>query len=218
MNLKLLHLLSFVFGLVLVACTHTTSQQAPSSKQKSTSKRTVAVAGPSPNLVTAKNKLDKKPPQKIIPEVLPPGDPQPEPPIPYPEPPGYFPDPMNPVPPVSFPKSIRDSIVFPFATASFGNTPDALNKYIDSKIASGMEWDYIKELGIEGKIFIRLVIDTKGKVREVTFLKFTDKELEILKSRLKNALLSMPNWTPAKNEVGESVVSEYTLPYRIQIE
>ena len=143
----------------------------------------------------------------------------PEPPFPDPEPPGYPPDPMDPVTPVSFPKTIRDSIVsFPSAAASFGNHPDELFKFIDYKIANSTEWSYLKELGYEGKIYIRLLIDTKGKVREVTFLKFTDPQLEILKSRLSNTLIAMPNWMPAKDEHGQSVVSEFTFPLRIQFE
>jgi hypothetical protein len=146
----------------------------------------------------------------------------PEPPFPYPEPidpPGYPPDPMDPVTPVSLPKTIRDSIVsFPSAAAFYGNHPDELFKFIDYKIANSTEWSYLKELGVDGKIYIRLLIDTKGKVREVTFLKFTDPQLEILKSRLKNTLIAMPNWMPAKDEHGQSVVSEFTFPLRIQFE
>jgi hypothetical protein len=102
--------------------------------------------------------------------------------------------------------------------ASFGVSIDDLMKYIDYKIANSMEWSYLKELGSEGKIYIRLLIDVKGKVREVTFLKFTDKQLEILKNRLNVAFLGMPNWTPAKNENGQNVVSEYTFPFRIQFD
>ena len=174
---------------------------------------------PNSNPVAAKNVVDKKLPQKIIPQVHPGVDPYPEPPIPYPEPPGYPPDPMDPVTPVSFPKTIRDSIVsFPYAAASYSNHPDELFKFIDYKIANSTEWSYLKELGVNGKIYIRLLIDTKGKVREVTFLKFTDPQLEILKSRLKNTLIAMPNWMPAKDEHGQSVVSEFTFPLRIQFE
>jgi hypothetical protein len=73
-------------------------------------------------------------------------------------------------------------------------------------------------LGIEGKIYIRLLIDIKGKVREVTFLKFTDKQLEILKNRLNLALLGMPNWNSAKDESGAAVVSEFTFPLRLQFD
>jgi hypothetical protein len=102
--------------------------------------------------------------------------------------------------------------------ASFGVSIDDLMKYIDYKIANSMEWSYLKELGIEGKIYIRLLIDVKGKVRDVTFLKFSDKELEILKNRLDTALRAMPNWSPAKEENGQSVVSEFIFPFRIQFE
>ncbi|MEY3086816.1 MAG: hypothetical protein RLZ93_738, partial [Bacteroidota bacterium] len=101
---------------------------------------------------------------------------------------------------------------------SYGVSVDDLLKYIDTKIRKGYEWDYLKEMGIEGKIYIRLLIDVKGKVREVTFLKFTDKQLEILRSRLNLALLDMPNWNPAKDQNGQNVVSEFTFPVRIQID
>ena len=155
---------------------------------------------------------------KIIPLIIPP-DPGPDP---YPiDPPGYISDPVITCvgPPDPLPKTIRDSIVnFPTMQASFGVSIDDLMKYIDYKIANSMEWSYLKELGIEGKIYIRLLIDVKGKVREVTFLKFTDKQLEILKNRLNVAFLGMPNWTPAKNENGQNVVSEYTFPFRIQFD
>lgn len=160
---------------------------------------------------------------KIIPQVLPPIDPGPGF-IPDPDPidpPGYISEPVITCvgPPDPLPKTIRDSIVnFPSMQATFGVSIDELLKYIDYKIANSMEWSYLKELGIEGKIYIRLLIDVKGKVREVNFLKFTENELEILKPRLITALLTMPNWTPAKNESGQNVVSEFTFPLRIQLD
>ena len=102
--------------------------------------------------------------------------------------------------------------------ASFGNNTTDIFKYIDEKIAVSKEWNYLRELGIEGKIYVRLLIDVNGKVREVTFLKFSDKELEMLKAGLKKALLAMPDWTPAKDEKGIAVVSEYTLPVRVSFQ
>jgi hypothetical protein len=166
-------------------------------------------------------KTEMKP--ELIPQVIPgPGylpDPYPDPwPI---DPPGYISEPVITCvgPPDPLPKTIRDSIVnFPTMQATFGVSIDELLKYIDYKIANSMEWSYLKELGIEGKIYIRLLIDVKGKVREVNFLKFSEKELEILKPRLITALLTMPNWTPAKNESGQNVVSEFTFPLRIQLD
>jgi hypothetical protein len=101
--------------------------------------------------------------------------------------------------------------------ASFGVSIDELLKYIDNKISNSYEWTYLRELGIEGKIYIRLLIDVKGKVREVTFLKFTEKQLEILKNRLNLDLLGMPNWNAAKDENGAAVVSEFTFPLRIEL-
>jgi hypothetical protein len=93
-----------------------------------------------------------------------------------------------------------------------------LLKYIDNKVKNSHEWNYLKELGIEGKIYIRLLIDVKGKVREVHLLKFSEKELEILKPRLITALLTMPNWNAAKDENGTAVVSEFTFPLRIELD
>ena len=159
---------------------------------------------------------------KILPVIIPP-DPGPGfLPDPYPiDPPGYISDPVITCvgPPDPLPKTIRDSIVnFPTMQASFGVSIDDLMKYIDYKIANSMEWSYLKELGIEGKIYIRLLIDAKGKVRDVSFLKFSDKELEILKNGLNTALRAMPNWTPAKEENGQSVVSEFIFPFRIQFD
>jgi hypothetical protein len=177
----------------------------------------------SPKKQLPSTRFKPEPEPKIIPQVLPPIDPEPYPivPGPYPDPPGYISDPVITCvgPPDPLPKTIRDSIVnFPTMQASFGVSIDDLMKYIDYKIANSMEWSYLKELGIEGKIYIRLLIDVKGKVREVTFLKFTDKQLEILKNRLNLAFLGMPNWTPAKNENGQNVVSEFTFPFWIQFE
>ena len=68
---------------------------------------------------------------------------------------------------------------------------------------------------MEGRIYVRLLIDVNGRVREITFLKFSQKELDILKGNLNIALLDMPLWSPAKDEKGTTVVSEYTLPIKV---
>jgi len=166
-------------------------------------------------------KAELKP--EFIPQVIPgPGylpDPYPDPhPI---DPPGYISEPVITCvgPPDPLPKTIRDSIVnFPTMQASFGVSIDELLKYIDNKIKNSYEWNYLRELGIDGKIYIRLLIDVKGKVREVNFLKFSEKELEILKPRLITALLTMSNWNAAKDENGTAVVSEFTFPLRIELD
>jgi hypothetical protein len=166
-------------------------------------------------------KAELKP--EFIPQVIPgPGylpDPYPDPwPI---DPPGYISEPVITCvgPPDPLPKTIRDSIVnFPTMQASFGISIDELLQYIDNKIKNSYEWNYLRELGIDGKIYIRLLIDVKGKVREVNCLKFSEKELEILKPRLITALLTMPNWNAAKDENGTAVVSEFTFPLRIKLD
>ena len=134
------------------------------------------------------------------------------------DPPGYISEPVITCvgPPEPLPKTIRDSIVnFPATMAFFGNNNNDIIKYIDNKIAGSMEWKYLRELGVEGKIYVRLLIDVNGKVRELTFLKFSDKELEMLKGNLNKILIDMPLWSPAKDEKGTAVVSEYTLPVRL---
>ncbi|MFM7644753.1 MAG: hypothetical protein ACKO5N_08205 [Sphingomonadales bacterium] len=154
------------------------------------------------------------------PEPLPPYDPyDPFDPVPYPiDPPGYIPEPA-PINQLSTPKTIRDSLVlFPAFVASFDKNTDAIYKYFDNKIAGTMEWKYLQEIGAEGKIFLRLLIDSRGQVREVTFLRFTSTELEILKPLLTKAALQMPHWTPAKNEQGEAVVCEVVHALRIGIQ
>ena len=155
----------------------------------------------------------------ILPEPvdpLPPYDPYA--PIEPPDPPGYISEPIDVILPPTSPKSIRDSIVnFPATPASFGSNFNDFNKYVDTKIAGTAEFQYLKEIGAEGRIFVRLIIDVNGKVRALDFLKFTSKETEILKGVLQKSLLAMPNWTPAKNEQGQAVVSELTLPIRIPL-
>lgn len=135
------------------------------------------------------------------------------------DPPGYIPEPINLELPPSPPKTLRDSIVnFPATMASFGNNTTDIFKNIDDKIAGSMEWNYLRELGVEGIIYVRLLIDVNGKVREVTFLKFSDKELEILKGKLNKALFAMPLWIPAKDDKAAAVVSEYTLSIRVSFQ
>lgn len=160
------------------------------------------------------------PKAQLKPEIIPPVPRPPFDPIePCPiDPPGYISEPVITCvgPPEPLPKTIRDSIVnFPATMAFFGNNNNDIINYIDNKIAGSMEWKYLRELGVEGKIYVRLLIDVNGKIREVTFLKFSVKELEMLKGNLNKVLLGMPLWSPAKDEKGTAVVSEYTLPVRL---
>jgi outer membrane biosynthesis protein TonB len=215
---------SFVFLVAiafLFAC-----EEAPKPPKRQLQKKSITASKKgTPKQTTSNNAPITQ--TKIIPLIIPP-DPGPDPdpgpgflPDPYPiDPPGF----LEPVvyidePPRALPMNILDSLVkFPSVLASFGAHPDELIKYMDAKIANQMEFKYLKELGIEGKIYIRLLIDAKGKVRDVTFLKFSDKELEILKNGLNTALRAMPDWTPAKEENGQNVVSEFIFPFRIQFE
>jgi hypothetical protein len=134
------------------------------------------------------------------------------------EPPGYISEPIDVLLPPTSPKSIRDSIVnFPATAAFYGSNVNDFNKYVDSKIAGTAVFQYLNEIGAEGRIYVRLLIDINGKIRAIDFLKFTTKDLEILRSPLQQILVSMPHWSPAKNEQGQAVVSELTLPIRIPL-
>ncbi|MFM6946462.1 MAG: hypothetical protein ACKOWW_04935 [Flavobacteriales bacterium] len=154
----------------------------------------------------------------IVPEPidpLPPYDPYD--PGPY-DLPGYIPEPIDVITPNDQTKTIRDSIVhFPATLASFGNDLNDIQKYIDANIAGTSAYQYLLEMGIEGRIYIRLLIDINGKIRALDFLKFTTNELEILKDPLQKTFLTMPNWSPAKDEQGKAVVSEFTMPIRLPL-
>lgn len=171
-----------------------------------------------PILSTKKYNSDTKP-IFIAPEPLPPYDPyDPYDPVPYPiDPPGYIPEP-EPISLTSTPKTIRDSLVlFPAKDPVFGKNYEDAGLFLGNILVITPEWKYLEEIGVEGKIYFRLLIDTKGQVRELTFLRFTSSELEILKPLLTKAALQMPLWIPAKNEQGEPVVSEVVYTLRIGI-
>lgn len=166
-------------------------------------------------LSTKKSKADVKPvfiaPEP--PEPLPPYDP-----LPYPiDPPGYIPEP-EPIGLQATPKTVRDSLVlFPVKDPVFGKNDEEAGLFLGNILVITPEWKYLEEIGVEGKIYFRLLIDTNGQVRELTFLRFTSSELEILKPKLTKAALQMPLWIPAKNEQGEPVVSEVLLVLRFGI-
>ncbi|MFM8596779.1 MAG: hypothetical protein ACKOBN_06780 [Flavobacteriales bacterium] len=173
---------------------------------------------PSPNKIKSKERKKHISPVFILPEPidpLPPYDPYD--PGPY-DPPGYIPEPSDVITPNAQTKTIRDSIVhFPTTLASFGNNINDIQKYIDANIAGTAAYQFLLEMGVEGRIYVRLLIDINGKIRALDFLKFTTNELEILKDPLQKSLLKMPNWSPAKDEQGQAVVSEFTIPIRLPL-
>lgn len=211
--------LFLVAAIFFCACQEKQNTVQRSKKNALTQQPEEKIRQTQPNL-TLKNQNSVVQPVFIAPELpepLPPYDPyDPYDPVPYPiDPPGYIPEP-EPMGLLAAPKTIRDSLVlFPAMLASFDNNTVAISNYFDDKIAGTMEWKYLREIGAEGKIYLRLLIDTKGKVREVIFLRFSLDELEILKPKLTKAALQMPAWTPAKDEQGGPVVSETVVPLRI---
>lgn len=196
-------------------------QESHNSKRRLMKKELHA---PTPSKTTkTKSKLILKNPNLgakpvfIAPEPRPPYDPYD--PVPYPiDPPGYIPEP-EPISLLSTPKTIRDSLVlFPVTNPVYGNSTEESALFIGNILETTPEWKYLEEIGIDGKIYFSVLIDTKGKVRELTFLRFTSSELEILKPQLTSAVRQMSLWTPAKNEQGEPVVSEVLLVFRFGIQ
>lgn len=211
--------LHFFFLLGCFVCSSCSEDNTSSRGQLHNRTTPVEKSQKQPTKTTLNDTLKIKKNQVVIPRIIPPSpcpiDPEPIDPYPF-EPdiqPEYFIRPECPPPP----QTIHDSVVrFPAQEASFGKSSQELIQYIEQNISGSAEWKHLYELGISGKIYIRILIDTKGRVRDITFLRFTDQELEIMSRPLQSVLLSMPNWLPAKDQHGQSVVSEFTFPLRIE--
>lgn len=213
-----------ILFMCIVACqengqTKTHSKIKAQKKFTKNNEQNLSSKAQTPNKIKPKEEKERFSCILILPEPvdpLPPYDPYA--PIEPPDPPGYISEPIDVLLPPTTPKSIRDSIVnFPATAAFYGSNINDFNKYVDSKIAGTAVFQYLKEIGAEGRIYVRLLIDINGKIRAIDFLKFTTKDLEIMRGPLQQILVSMPLWSPAKNEQGQAVVSELTLPIRIPL-
>ena len=157
---------------------------------------------------------------KLIPPISPPPiDPSdPIEPEPYPIDPlvdPFFIPPNCPPPPLHT-LTLRDSLVlFPSVEASFIYNSENALVYVSNKVADLPEFWFLIESDMVGKIYFSVLIDIKGKVREVKFLR-SHPNFKNLESQISKIALNMPSWTPAKNEQGQAVVSESILVIRIQ--
>ncbi len=75
----------------------------------------------------------------------------------------------------------------------------------------------LKEAGIEGKVFVRFVIDKDGKVTDLEALEGKESVDERLKKAAINAVSKMPDWSPGQNENGEKIKVSFVIPINFSI-
>lgn len=152
----------------------------------------------------------KKSKKIIIPQVIPP-DPEPEPwPDPYP---GYWepidpPMPVEPVPPVYI-----EPVLIAEVEAVFPGGQSEMMKFINNNIKIS---EYDLELGCQGKVYVRIVVTTEGKIINPEVLKGIQGCPGLSKSAL-DVIALMPDWIPAVN-YGQKVSSYFTFPIVIKYE
>lgn len=72
----------------------------------------------------------------------------------------------------------------------------------------------LQEANIAGKVFVRFVVDTEGKVGQVEVVKSLHEQLDAEAVRV---ISGMPDWTPGKND-GKAVNVELVLPISYTLE
>lgn len=159
-----------------------------------------------------KNKTKKTKKVVIIPQVIY-HDPDPEP-EPWPDPyPGYW-EPIDPPMPVQ-PEPIApvEPVFVAEEEAAFPGGQAEMMKFINNNIKIS---DYDLELGCQGKVYVRIVVTTEGKINQPEVLKGVAGCPGLSKSAL-DVVALMPDWTPATNN-GQKVSSYVTFPVVIKYE
>lgn len=197
--------------LSLAACSETPQKKAVNDKQKVeiTGERTMGeVAYTPPNGTSNQNESSIKPVKKVmIPDVIPPIDPYPGPmPEPYPEP-YYLGEPIiEPVPELK--QKVEDEILtYAEVMPEFPGGMEAMKKYL----AENIKYPQMElENGVEGKVYLRFVVDELGKLSDVKVLRGVnggpgcDKEA-------RRVVQAMPDWKPAMNK-GKACKVYMTIP------
>jgi TonB family protein len=151
-------------------------------------------------------------PKEIIPQVIPP---EPRPPY-YPEPDPYEPYYYDPVPgpPVVEPVPPKDEPVqFADPMPEFPGGNEALQKFM----ANNIRYPQVcMELDIQGKVYVRFVVNTDGSIVNVEVLRGIKDCLELDKEAIR-FVKSMPNWTPGMLN-GKPIKAYMTLPIRFHLE
>lgn len=195
--------------LSLAACSEAPQKNSVNDKPKLevTGERTTGEVGISPtNKKSTGDEVSAKPVKKvIIPEVLPP-DPYPGPPEPYPEP-YYLGEPIiEPVPELK--QKVEDEILsYAEVMPEFPGGMEAMKKYL----AENIKYPQMElENGIEGKVYLRFVVDEAGKLSDIKVLRGVnggpgcDKEA-------RRVVQAMPDWKPAMNN-GKACKVYMTIP------
>jgi hypothetical protein len=161
-----------------------------------------------------KNKT-KKSKKIIIPQVFAP-DPGPEPdPWPDPLPPDPYwgwRDPIDPPAPVEpLPPAYVEPVLIAEVEAVFPGGQAEMMKFINNNIKIS---EYDLELGCQGKVYVRIVVTTEGKITNPEVLKGIQGCPGLSKSAL-DVVALMPDWIPAVN-YGQKVSSYVTFPIVIK--
>jgi TonB family protein len=72
-----------------------------------------------------------------------------------------------------------------------------------------------KKAGITGTVFVSFTVTTNGKITDIKILRGVSSSLDAESIRVVKA---MPDWKPGKNEKGEIVPVEYTLPIKFALD
>ncbi len=155
--------------------------------------------------VISKPKKSKK---IIIPQVIPP-DPDPDP---WPYDPYWGWEPIDPPLPVEpEPPGYVEPVLIAEVEAAFPGGQSEMMKFINNNIKIS-EFDL--ELGCQGKVYVRIVVTTEGKVTNPEVLKGIKGCPGLSKSAL-DVVALMPDWIPAVN-YGKKVSSYVTFPIVIK--
>lgn len=194
--------------LSLAACSEAPKKKVEKDNQKVeiTGERTLGEVGITPN----KNKstddvTSSKPVKKVmIPEVLPP-DPYPMP-DPMPEP-YYLGEPVV-EPPTARQEIVKDEILmYAEVMPEFPGGMDKLKTYL----AESIKYPLLElENGIEGKVYLRFVVDEEGKLSDFKVMKGVNGGPGCDKEALR-VVKAMPNWKPAMNN-GKACKVYMTIP------
>lgn len=121
---------------------------------------------------------------------------------------------LSPTTPDDMPKLINntepeDTEETPFARvdkkAEFPGGPDKLKEYLSKNLSYPQ---IAMDEGIEGKVFVKFVVSSKGTIKDAKIIRSVDPALDAEALRVVNA---MPAWTPAEQHK-KPCASYFTLP------
>lgn len=94
----------------------------------------------------------------------------------------------------------------------FTGGTDAMFKYLVENIKYPND---AKEKGISGTVFIKFIVDKKGKISNVNLIRgvYPSMDEEALR-----VVAAMPDWKPGKDENGKAVNVEYALPISYKLD